>query len=183
MKNDDEGHFDGGPGTPLGKRYVLSKDVGTGTFGRVVEAWDKQTKRHVAVKIVRKVPRYYDSALVEADILRDVNKRGSRGVSLCVQLLDQFDMDGHCCLVFERMGSSLYDILKQNGYKGLPLSIVNDFAFDMLDAVAFLHKMGLIHTDLKPENILLCEVTDSPQEINTRRLPPTLPACTKTKSK
>jgi Protein kinase domain len=157
-KNDDEGHFQGKPGALLkGSTYELIQDVGTGTFGRVVECWDRQHRRYVAVKIVRKVRRYYDSALVEADILRDVNSKGDRGVSLCVELLDQFNMEGHCCLVFERMGSSLYDLLKRNDYAGFPLQVVRHFAYDLLNAVAFLHSMKLIHTDLKPENVLLCD--------------------------
>jgi Protein kinase domain len=164
-KNDDEGHYQGKPGAMLkGRTYELIQDVGTGTFGRVVECWDRHSRRYVAVKIVRKVRRYYDSALVEADILRDVNSRGDRGVSLCVELLDQFNMDGHCCLVFERMGSSLYDLLKRNDYAGFPLNVVRHFAYDMLNAVAFLHSMKLIHTDLKPENVLLCDT----QPLQTR---------------
>lgn len=154
---DDEGHYEGQPGALLNNDYVLQQDVGMGTFGRVIECWDKQKKRYVAVKVVRRVKRYCESADIEARILRDVNRQGSRGTSLCVELLDTFEMSGHYCLVFERMGSSLYDLLKRNSYQGFPLHMVRDFARQLLDAVSFLHGMGLIHTDLKPENVLLCD--------------------------
>lgn len=32
---------------------------------------------------------------------------------------------GHVCMVFERLGPSLYDFLRRNGYKPFPLAMVN----------------------------------------------------------
>jgi dual specificity protein kinase CLK2/3 len=173
-RDDSYGHFEGGKGTVIGGRYKIVKDVGLGTFGRVVQAIDldktdrskyepKQRSRHektrledtVAIKIVRRVKRYHESALIEADILRDVNNRGGKGRSLCAIMLRQFEFDGHCCLVFECLGRSLYDFMKTHGYKPFPLYCVLDFARQLLDALEFIHSFGLIHTDLKPENILL----------------------------
>ncbi|KAG5185505.1 kinase-like domain-containing protein [Tribonema minus] len=160
---DDEGHYEGQSGSVLGDGYEVQEDVGTGTFGRVVACWDRRGRRTVAVKVVRRVKRYHESALIEADILRDVNRAGGAGAALCVRLLDQFDARGHCCLVFERMGPSLYDVLKRNDYRGFPLRYVRDFARQLLEAVAFLHSMGLVHTDLKPENVLLCDLELEPE--------------------
>jgi dual-specificity kinase/CDC-like kinase len=191
-KDDTVGHFEGGPGTMVGTRYEIVRDVGLGTFGRVVECLDLNRtntthrqgthpharrgrhahqndglSRHetnhnnnsnatVAIKIVRNIKRYHESALIEADILQDVNKRGGRGRSLCGILLDRFDLpQGHYCLVFECLGPSLYDFLKQHDYRPFPLYCVRDFARQLLDALDFLHSVSLIHTDLKLENILL----------------------------
>ena len=39
------------------------------------------------------------------------------------------------------------------------LDIVRAFGRQLLEAVAYLHDLGLIHTDLKPENILLQSAT------------------------
>jgi dual-specificity kinase/CDC-like kinase len=75
---------------------------------------------------------------------------------LCGILLDRFDLpQGHYCLVFECLGPSLYDFLKQHDYRPFPLYCVRDFARQLLDALDFLHSFSLIHTDLKLENILL----------------------------
>ena len=41
-----------------------------------------------------------------------------------LQLLEWFDYRGHVCMVFERLGPSLYDILRKNGYKPFPLAMV-----------------------------------------------------------
>ena len=39
-------------------RYTVVRQLGKGTFGRVVEMWDTASKRTVAVKVVRAVEKY-----------------------------------------------------------------------------------------------------------------------------
>ena len=36
-----------------------------GTFGRVLECWDRKCKEYVAIKIVRNVQKYRDAAMIE----------------------------------------------------------------------------------------------------------------------
>jgi serine/threonine protein kinase len=65
-------------------------------------------------------------------------------------LLNRFVLpEGHYCLVFECLGPSLYDFMKKHNYQPFPLYCIRDFATQLLDALDFLHGMGLIHTDLK----------------------------------
>lgn len=159
-RDDTIGHYQGSPGSLISDRYEIVKDLGIGTFGRVLSCLDRR-RRHldeVAIKVVRDVKRYYESAQIEADILRHVNSRSdTRGTSLCVQMLDHFHfLDGrHYCLVFESLGLSLYDFLKSTDFQPFPLYCVQDFSQQLLSAIEFLHSLNLIHTDLKPENILL----------------------------
>lgn len=108
-----------------------------------------------AIKIVRKVERYYNSAVVEAKIIRDVNRKGGRGLSHCVILHDSFTFQGHYCMVFESLGPSLFDFLKKHNYQPFPMVCVQDFTVQLLETMEFLHSFRLIHTDLKIENILL----------------------------
>ena len=70
-------------------------------------------------------------------------------------LREWFDYRGHVCMVFERLGLSLYDFLRKNSYRPFHADIIRAFGRQLLEAVAYLHDLGLIHTDLKPENILL----------------------------
>jgi dual specificity protein kinase YAK1 len=61
----------------------------------------------------------------------------------------------HLCLVFECLSSNLYELIKQNGFRGLSIQLVKVFTTQLLDTMEVLHEARLIHCDLKPENILL----------------------------
>jgi hypothetical protein len=177
-RDDTVGHFEGQQGAMITDRFKIIREVGLGTFGRVLECLDMrrtdpphnphvaQYHHHqhhrgggggggadlaafVAIKMVRKVKRYRDAALVETRIIQDINRQGGRGLSHCVQLRDSFDFGGHYCLVFESLGPSLHDFLKMNKYRGFPMVCVQDFAVQLLEAVDFLYSMRIIHTDLK----------------------------------
>ena len=62
--------------------------------------------------------------------------------------------------VFEKLGLSLYDFLRVNQYRPFKMDVVREFGRQLLESVAYLHSLDLIHTDLKPENILLAAVDD-----------------------
>ncbi|KAL3368528.1 hypothetical protein AABB24_009405 [Solanum stoloniferum] len=91
--------------------------------------------------------------MVEIDVLQLLG-RYDRGGSRCVQLWNWFDYRNHICLVFEKLGPSLFDFLRKNSYRAFPVDLVREIGRQLLECVAFMHDMRLIHTDLKPENIL-----------------------------
>ncbi|KAL3337308.1 hypothetical protein AABB24_029788 [Solanum stoloniferum] len=91
--------------------------------------------------------------MVEIDVLQLLG-RYDRGGSRCVQLRNWFDYRNHICLVFEKLGPSLFDFLRKNSYRAFPVDLVREIGRQLLECVAFMHDMRLIHTDLKPENIL-----------------------------
>ena len=78
-----------------------------------------------------------------------------------IQMYDTFIYKKHLCLVFELLSINLYDLIKQNGFKGFNISLVRDFTIQMLDALIILGQAKIVHCDLKPENILLCELTNT----------------------
>merc|ERR1712070_1383 len=106
--NDDEIiHFDWKRGMVLNKRYGLESLLGDGTFGRVLQAEDLRQGRKVAVKVIRDVPRYLENAKIEAEILNDIRKADTDGVSGCCVMYDTFIHDEKSfCLVFETLGVS-----------------------------------------------------------------------------
>ncbi|XP_010912940.1 serine/threonine-protein kinase AFC2-like isoform X1 [Elaeis guineensis] len=153
-EDDKDGHYMFALGENLTSRYKIHSKMGEGTFGQVLECWDSERKEMVAIKIVRGIKKYREAAMIEIDMLQQLGKCDKNG-SRCVQIRNWFDYRNHICIVFEKLGPSLYDFLRKNGFRSFPIDLVRDLAGQLLECVAFMHDLRLIHTDLKPENILL----------------------------
>ncbi|CAL9109882.1 unnamed protein product [Musa acuminata var. zebrina] len=155
--DDKDGHYKFELGENLTSRFhfiIFSCPVISGTFGQVLECWDREREEMVAIKIVRGINKYREAAMIEINMLQQLGKY-DKNASRCVQIRNWFDYRNHICIVFEKLGPSLYDFLRKNSYRSFPIDLVREFARQLLECVAFMHDMRLIHTDLKPENILL----------------------------
>ncbi|KAH1252985.1 Serine/threonine-protein kinase AFC3 [Glycine max] len=135
--DDREGHYVFNLGENLTPRYKILSKMGEGTFGRVLECWDRQTREYVAIKVVRSIRKYRDAAMLEIDVLQQLAKN-NRGSSRCVQIRNWFDYRSHVCIVFERLGPSLFDFLKRNKYCPFPVDLVREFGRQLLESVACL---------------------------------------------
>mmetsp|Transcript_29514 Transcript_29514/g.56705 ORF Transcript_29514/g.56705 Transcript_29514/m.56705 type:complete len:526 (-) Transcript_29514:543-2120(-) len=153
--SDKDGHLMYELGESLTPRYKILSKVGEGTFGRVLECWDRELRRYCAIKVIRNVQKYRDASMFEIDVLQKIAKEDPEGRWHCVALQEWLDYRGHVCMVFEKLGLSLYDFLRKNHYQPFSIDLVREFGAQLLESVAFLHDLTLVHTDLKPENILL----------------------------
>ena len=79
------------------------------------------------------------------------------GSTSMVDLLCYFMYQSHLCLVFELLGSNLYEVLKKRQFRGLPLVAVQSLVRQALMAVKECSCRNIVHADLKPENILLVD--------------------------
>uniref|UniRef100_N1QTF7 Serine/threonine-protein kinase AFC2 n=1 Tax=Aegilops tauschii TaxID=37682 RepID=N1QTF7_AEGTA len=138
----------------------IYRKMGEGTFGQVLECWDRERKEMVAIKIVRAVNKYSDAAMIEIDVLQKLARNDATGKH-CVQIRNWFDYRNHICIVCEKLGPSLYDFLRKTAYRPFPIDLVRELGEQLLESVAFMHALKLIHTDLKPENILLVSSEDA----------------------
>uniref|UniRef100_A0A1A8J2T6 dual-specificity kinase n=1 Tax=Nothobranchius kuhntae TaxID=321403 RepID=A0A1A8J2T6_NOTKU len=132
--------------------------LGEGAFGKVVECIDHSNEgARVALKIIKNIDRYREAALSEVEVLKQLKSLDADNKYACVHMLDWFDYHGHICIVFELLGLSTYDFLKENNFQPFPVKHIRHMAYQIIRAVKFLHKNKLTHTDLKPENILLID--------------------------
>ena len=150
----DEGHYVFSIGDNLTPRFKIMRKFGEGTFGRVMECWDRRRSGYVAIKVIRAVDKYRDAAMVELQVLATLAANDPPCQYPIVRLLEWFDYRGHICMVFDRLGPSIYDCLRRNGYRPFPIEMARSFMYQVLQAVAYMHSFSLVHTDLKPENIL-----------------------------
>ena len=70
-------------------------------------------------------------------------------------MYDHFLFRGHLCLVFELLSINLYELIRQNKFRGLPTTLIRHIMIQIVDAMLTLAEANVVHCDLKPENILL----------------------------
>ncbi|KAF1985206.1 kinase-like protein [Aulographum hederae CBS 113979] len=153
--DDDDGHYIVQTDADLTERYQIIRLLGQGTFGKVVEAFDRKKKTRCAVKVVRSVQKYREASRIEIRVLSTLASNDKPNRNKCIHMRDCFDFRNHICIVTDLYSQSVFDFLKMNSFTPFPSSHIQSFARQLFTSVAFLHDLNLIHTDLKPENILL----------------------------
>ncbi|CDH60252.1 kinase-like protein [Lichtheimia corymbifera JMRC:FSU:9682] len=143
-------------GGAQGHKYVILDVLGAGTFGQVVKCKNIKTQQIVAVKVVKNKTAYSKQSMMEVAILEMLNNQfDPEDQHHILRLMDTFIHHKHLCLVFELLSVNLYELIKQNQFRGLSTNLVRVFTAQILDAMTVLNEARIIHCDLKPENILL----------------------------
>lgn len=137
-------------------RYLILDVLGQGTFGQVVKCQNLRTQEVVAVKVIKNKTAYFNQSMMEVSVLDLLNQKLDKNDDHhLLRLKDTFIHKQHLCLVFELLSVNLYELIKQNQFRGLSTTLVRVFAQQLLNGLTLLNKARLIHCDLKPENILL----------------------------
>ncbi len=76
--------------------------------------------------------------------------------SKCVRMYRSFQYRGHLCIAFEKLGSSLYDIIKINGHKGFPIDYVKEFALQIFQG-AYLHLLIFVIQNHRMKRSYSCD--------------------------
>jgi serine/threonine-protein kinase len=141
-------------------RYRIIRKLGSGGMANVYLAEDEELGRRVAIKILN--DRYANDELFIERFRREAKSAAGLSHPNIVSIYDRGEAEGTYYIAMEVIeGRSLKELILTRG----PLPITNAlmFAREILDALRFAHRHGIIHRDIKPHNILIGErvkVTD-----------------------
>ena len=142
-------------GAPLGSSYRLLRRVGSGAVGEVWAATMSSSWALYAAKILR--PELAENPVVLESFVRERSVLLALSHPHIVPLTDMVVEGGVLALVTEfQHGGSLRQKLDSKG--PLPVRLALSLMVQVLNAVEFAHRQGVMHLDIKPENILLSGV-------------------------
>jgi len=136
-------------------KYEIRGTLGEGAMGRVLDAFDSVIERRAALKVVR-CPAAGDADGTEAmaRFRREAQAAGRLNHPNIVAVYDYGEDDRHAWIAMEHVpGGSLKEILERGERLAMPaiLKIMEQ----MLSALDYSHKRGVVHRDIKPANIML----------------------------
>lgn len=138
--------------TQIKKTYKVLDKIGNGSFGKVFKVFHVPSNQNRAMKVVKK----------EATKQQDDDKKFLKEIQILAKLdhpnilkiLEYFFDENHYYVVTDLVnGGELFDhIQKDKNFSEEKACMIME---QLLSAVGYLHKVGILHRDLKLENILV----------------------------
>jgi TolB-like protein/predicted Ser/Thr protein kinase len=132
-------------------RYRVTRKIGEGGMGVVYAALDDRLDRPVAIKMIR--PDALGDARARQRFAREARAAARISHQHVCQLYELDEEGGQPFLVMELLNGEPLATRLQRGPIPIPEALA--LATAMLDALAVLHRRGVVHRDLKPANVFL----------------------------
>ena len=133
-------------------RYLIIRKLGSGGMANVYLAADQELGRRVAIKILDD-RHARDDQFVERFRREAQNAAGLSHPSI-VSIYDRGEAEGTYYIAMEHVeGRTLKELLVARGPS--PLGIAIDYTRQILSALRFAHRNGIVHRDIKPHNVIV----------------------------
>ena len=136
--------------------FTLIKELGVGSFGRVLLVQHNLTQAQYAIKAIDK--RNKANIQEKPYFRREIEIMYRIHHPNVVKLFGHFEDNTYCYFIMEYIaGGNIYSYVPKNGIHTISTQQVASIIKDVISATYFLHHMypPIIHRDIKPENVLL----------------------------
>jgi beta-lactam-binding protein with PASTA domain len=141
-------------GTVIDERYRVSSRLGSGGMADVYLAHDTLLGREVALKLLHH--RFAEDQEFVERFRREASSAAGLSHPNVVAVFDRGEWNGTYYIAMEYLpGRSLKAVVREHGPLSPPDAI--DIVVQILLAVRFAHRRGIIHRDIKPHNVILDE--------------------------
>jgi serine/threonine-protein kinase len=133
-------------------RYRILRKLGTGGMANVYLAEDEVLGRRVAIKILN--DRHAGDEQFVERFRREAKNAASLSHPNIVSIYDRGEAEGTYYIAMEYLdGRSLKELIVARG--PAPVHVAVDYARQVLAAIRFAHRHGIVHRDIKPHNVLV----------------------------
>jgi len=139
-------------GTLFDGRYQIVRKLGSGGMANVYLAEDQELGRRVAIKILD--DRHARDAQFVERFRREAQNAAGLSHPNIVSIYDRGEAEGTYYIAMEYVeGRTLKELIVARGPS--PLGIGIDYTRQILSALRFAHRNGIVHRDIKPHNVIV----------------------------
>ena len=140
------------PEQVVGGRYRVVRKLGGGGMADVYLCEDLTLGRNVAIKVL--LQRYLNDPTFVERFRREAKAAAGLNQQNLVSIYDWGEVDGTYYIAMEYVeGETLKDLIRRRGRLSGNESVA--VTLQLLAAVDFAHRSGIVHRDIKPQNIMI----------------------------
>jgi eukaryotic-like serine/threonine-protein kinase len=133
-------------------RYRIVRRIGAGGMANVYLAEDQELGRRVAIKILN--DRHANDEQFVERFRREAKNAAALSHPNIVSIYDRGEAEGTYYIAMEHLdGRNLKELILARG--PAPVKIAIEYAREILAALKFAHRHGIVHRDIKPHNVLV----------------------------
>src|SRR2546429_6459858 len=133
-------------------RYKILRKLGAGGMANVYLAEDQELGRRVAIKILN--DRHANDDQFVERFRREAKNAAGLSHPNIVSIFDRGEAEATYYIAMEFLdGRSLKEMITKRG--PAPINVAIDYARQILAALRFAHRNGIVHRDIKPHNVLV----------------------------